>query len=565
MSKRILVIGGVAGGASAAARARRLDEQADIIIFERGPHVSFSNCALPYFLSRTVADSADLVMMDPVQFKKKYNIEVRTEQEVTAINRSEKTVTVRNLTEGKEYTERYDVLILSPGGEPVMPAAIEGIRNENVFGIRNVVDIVKLDDYLRSHKATDVAVVGGGFIGCEIAENLIHAGYQVTLIETMDQVMTPFDFDMAQILHKEMIDKGITLILKDGVQKIGQDSVFLASGRQVKAQAVVMAVGIRPETALAKNAGLAIGSTGGIKVNANFQTSDLSIYAVGDAIEVFSRLTHKPMRLALAWPAQMEARAAADHIYGLRNQQKGFLGSSVIRIFDLLAASTGLNEKTAKAEHIPYETAYVIPSDKVSLMPDAHPIHLKVLFETPTGRLLGAQAIGKGEADRRIDVIAALISMNGTLEDLKNAELCYAPVVSTAKDATNMAALVGLNLLHGAYRQVPLTKVRELVETKACIIDVREPGEYNAGHLVNAVNIPLSQLRQRMDEIPKDRPVYLHCRSSQRSYNAVMALQHCGFSNVYNIAGSYLAICLYEYPQDVLFGREKIVTEYNFK
>ena len=565
MSKRILVIGGVAGGASAAARARRLDEQADIIIFERGPHVSFSNCALPYFLSRTVADSANLVMMDPVQFKKKYNIEVRTEQEVTAINRSEKTVTVRNLTEGKEYTERYDVLILSPGGEPVMPAAIEGIRNENVFGIRNVVDIVKLDDYLRSHKATDVAVVGGGFIGCEIAENLIHAGYQVTLIETMDQVMTPFDFDMAQILHKEMIDKGITLILKDGVQKIGQDSVFLASGRQVKAQAVVMAVGIRPETALAKNAGLAIGDTGGIKVNANFQTSDLSIYAVGDAIEVFSRLTHKPMRLALAWPAQMEARAAADHIYGLRNQQKGFLGSSVIRIFDLLAASTGLNEKTAKAEHIPYETAYVIPSDKVSLMPDAHPIHLKVLFETPTGRLLGAQAIGKGEADRRIDVIAALISMNGTLEDLKNAELCYAPVVSTAKDATNMAALVGLNLLHGAYRQVPLTKVRELVETNACIIDVREPGEYNAGHLVNAVNIPLSQLRQRMDEIPKDRPVYLHCRSSQRSYNAVMALQHCGFSNVYNIAGSYLAICLYEYPQDVLFGREKIVTEYNFK
>ena len=565
MSKRILVIGGVAGGASAAARARRLDEQADIIIFERGPHVSFSNCALPYFLSRTVADSADLVMMDPVQFKKKYNIEVRTEQEVTAINRSEKTVTVRNLTEGKEYTESYDVLILSPGGEPVMPAAIEGIRNENVFGIRNVVDIVKLDDYLRSHKATDVAVVGGGFIGCEIAENLIHTGYQVTLIETMDQVMTPFDFDMAQILHKEMIDKGITLILKDGVQKIGQDSVFLASGRQVKAQAVVMAVGIRPETALAKNAGLAIGDTGGIKVNANFQTSDLSIYAVGDAIEVFSRLTHKPMRLALAWPAQMEARAAADHIYGLRNQQKGFLGSSVIRIFDLLAASTGLNEKTAKAEHIPYETAYVIPSDKVSLMPDAHPIHLKVLFETPTGRLLGAQAIGKGEADRRIDVIAALISMNGTLEDLKNAELCYAPVVSTAKDATNMAALVGLNLLHGAYRQVPLTKVRELVETNACIIDVREPGEYNAGHLINAVNIPLSQLRQRMDEIPKDRPVYLHCRSSQRSYNAVMALQHCGFTNVYNIAGSYLAICLYEYPQDVLFGREKIVTEYNFK
>ena len=565
MSKRILIVGGVAGGASAAARARRLDEHAEIIIFERGPHVSFSNCALPYFLSRTVADSADLVMMDPAQFKRKYNIEVRTEQEVTAINREEKTVTVTNLTDGKEYKETYDALILSPGGEPVMPGSIEGIRNENVFGIRNVVDIVKLDEYMRTHKATDIAVVGGGFIGCEIGENLVHAGYKVTLIEAMDQVMMPFDYDMAQILHKEMLDKGITLVLKDGVKAIHDGTVELASGKSVKADAVVMAIGIRPETALARNAGLTIGETGGIKVNANFQTSDPSVYAVGDAIEVFNRLTRKPMRLALAWPAQMEARAAADHIYGLRNQQKGFIGSSVIRIFDLLAASTGLNEKTAKAENIPYETAYVIPSDKVSLMPDAHPIHLKVIFETPTGRILGAQAIGKGEADRRIDVIAAVISMNGTLEDLKNLELCYAPVVSTAKDAVNMAALVGLNLLNGVYRQVPLTKVRELVESNACIIDVREPGEFSAGHLLNAVNIPLSQLRQRMDEIPKDRPVYLHCRSSQRSYNAIMALQHCGFDNVSNIAGSYLAICLYEYPQDVLFNREKIVTEYNFR
>ena len=565
MNKKILVVGGVAGGASAAARARRLDEQADIIIFERGPHVSFSNCALPYFLSRTVADSADLVMMDPAQFKKKYNIEVRTEHEVTAINRAEKTVTVKSLADGKEYSEAYDVLILSPGGAPILPGAIEGIRNENVFGIRNVIDIVRLDEYIRTRKATDIAVVGGGFIGCEIAENLVRAGYKVTLIEALNQVMTPFDYDMAQILHKEMLDKGISLVLKDGVKKILAGAIELASGRQVKADAIVMAVGIRPETTLAKNAGLDIGETGGIRVNANFQTSDPSIYAVGDAVEVFNRLTRKPMRLALAWPAQMEARAAADHIYGIRNRQKGFIGSSVIRVFDLLAASTGLNEKAAKVAGLSYEVAYVIPADKVSLMPDAHPIHLKLIFETPTGRLLGAQAIGKGEADRRIDVIAALISMDGTLEDLKNMELCYAPVVGTAKDAVNMAALVGLNLLHGVYRQVPLTQVRELVESNACIIDVREKSEFDAGHLKNAVNIPLSQLRQRMAEIPKDRPVYLHCRSSQRSYNAIMALQHCGFDNLYNIAGSYLAICLYEYPQDVLFGREKIVTEYNFK
>ena len=287
MSKRILVVGGVAGGASAAARARRLDEQAEIIIFERGPHVSFSNCALPYFLSRTVADSADLVMMDPAQFKKKYNIEVRTENEVTAINRDEKTVTVKDLKDGQEYTEAYDALILSPGGEPVMPVAIEGIRNENVFGIRNVVDIVKLDEYMRSRKATHIAVVGGGFIGCEMLPMEL-------ILPKVDQVMTPFDYDMAQILHKEMLDKGITLVLKDGVQKILPDSVLLASGKSVKSDAVVMAIGIRPETTLAKNAGLAIGETGGIKVNANFQTSDPAIYAVGDAIEVFNRLTRPP-------------------------------------------------------------------------------------------------------------------------------------------------------------------------------------------------------------------------------------------------------------------------------
>lgn len=562
MGKRILIVGGVTGGASAAARLRRLDESAEIVIFERGLHVSYSNCSLPYFLSRVVPDSASLLMVTPERFKKQYNIEVRTGHEVMSINRSAKTIRVKH--GGIETEERYDVLILSPGAEPIRPKSIEGVERENVFTVRSVADIEKLDAWLSVHDVNNVAVVGGGFIGCEVAENLRESKRNVALIEAMPQIMTPFDFDMVQILHKEIIDHGVRLILKDGVKRIGESEIELVSGRTVKANAIILAIGVCPETELAKNSGLEIGETGGIRVNHNYQTSDPSIYAVGDAIEVFHRLMRKWTRLALAWPAQMQGRAAADHIAGLSHRSKGVIGSSVLRIFDLYAACTGLSERAAKDEGIPCESAYVIPADKVGIMPGSAPIHLKLVFETPTGRILGAQAIGKDAADRRIDVIAAVISMGGTLDDIKETELCYAPVVGTAKDAVHMAALVGLNLLDGRFRQVPVSEVRSLVENGAYIVDVREKGEYVASHLKNAVNIPLSELRRRMDEIPKDRPVYLHCRSSQRSYNAIMALQQNGFSNVINIAGSYLGICLYEYAQDVLEGREKIVTAYNF-
>ncbi len=564
MGKRILIVGGVTGGASAAARLRRLDESAEIVIFERGPHVSYSNCSLPYFLSRVVPDSGCLLMVTPERFKKQYNIEVRTENEVTSIDRAAKTIRVRRRADGTEYEERYDILILSPGAEPIRPKSIEGVERENVFTVRSVADTEKLDAWLSAHDAKDVAVVGGGFIGCEVAENLRASGRNIALIEAMPQIMTPFDFDMAQILHKEMLDHDVTLVLKDGVKRIGEKEVELAGGRKIKADATVLAIGVRPETELAKDAGLEIGETGGIRVNHNYQTSDPAIYAVGDAIEVFHRLTQKWTRLALAWPAQMQGRAAADHIAGRSHRSKGVIGSSVLRVFDLYAACTGLTERAAKEAGIPCASVYVIPADKVGIMPKSAPIHLKLVFETPTGRLLGAQAIGKDAADRRVDVVAALISMGGTLEDLKETELCYAPVVGTAKDAVHMAALVGLNILDGRFRQVPVSAVRGLVESGAYIVDVREKGEYAASHLKNAVNIPLSELRARMNEIPKDRPVYLHCRSSQRSYNAIMALQQNGFGNVVNIAGSYLGICLYEYAQDVLEGREKIVTAYNF-
>lgn len=565
MNKKILVIGGVAGGASVAARARRLDESAEIIMFEKGPHVSFSNCSLPFHLSGIVEDSDSLVLMAPEKFKSQYNIEARVNSEVTKINRKEKTIIVKDLTTGKEYEESYDKLILSPGANPIRPGSIPGINNPNVFTVRNVVDIENFNNYIKNNKVKKVAVIGGGFIGIEVAENLRLAGVEVTLVEALNQVMAPFDYDMAQILHKELIDKGVNLIVSDGVQKLNEDSIELQSGKKVDAEAVVMAIGVRPETTLAKEAGLEIGETGGIKVDHNYLTNDRDIYAVGDAIEVYNRLTHKRSRLALAGPAQRQARAVADHINNVCHRNTGVIGSSVVKVFDLNAASTGLNEKAAKAADIDYGFVYIIPGDKVGLMPESNPLHFKLVYEVPTGKILGAQAIGKGNVDKRIDVIATLIMMDGTLEDLKELELCYSPMFGTAKDVVNHAALVGLNLLNGFFKQVPVTKVRELVEDDAFIIDVREKAEYEEGHLINSINIPLSELRQRTDEIPKDVPIYLHCRSSQRSYNAVMALQNMGYDNIYNISGSYLGICYYEYFNDQVTGRDKIVTAYNFK
>jgi len=361
-----------------------------------------------------------------------------------------------------------------------------------------------------------------------------------------------------------MIDKGIDVIVEDGLAKITDTDVTLNSGKQVEAQVVVLAIGVRPETRLAEEADLEIGELGGIKVDANYRTSDSSIYAVGDAIEVYHQLLHKPTRLALAGPAQRQARAAADHMYGIPHQNKGVISSSSIQIFDLAAASTGLNEKMATQAGIQHDSVYIIAADKVSLMPNSNPLHFKLVFEVPTGKVLGAQAIGKGNADKRIDVIATLISMGGTLEDLKELELTYSPMYSTAKDVVNLAALVALNILYGRFNQVHVSEVRELVEQNAVIIDVREENEFANGHLVNAINIPLSQLRDRMNEVPKDVPVYVHCRSSQRSYNALMALQNSGFDNIVNISGSFLGISLYEYFNDVVSDREKILTAYNF-
>lgn len=566
MKRKILIVGGVAGGASSAARLRRNSEEDEIIMFEKGPHVSFSNCSLPYHLSGLIEEADNLVLMNPELFLKQYNIDARVNNEVISINRDKKFVTVKDLVTAETYEETYDKLILSPGARPIVPNIL-GIDLVNVFTVRNVVDIDKLNKFIKQVDTKDIAVIGGGFIGVEVAENLREAGYNVSLIEGTDQILRPFDYDMVQILHKEIYDKGVNLIVGDKVEKFEENKVVLASGKRIDAKVVVMAIGVTPETNLAKEAGLEIGQTGAIKVDKNYNTSDEDIYAVGDAIEIYNALTHSNNKLSLAGPALKEARTVADHINNKFTTNKGFIGSSAIKVFDYNGASTGLNESLIKVlnMNINYDVVRVILSDKVGIMPDAAPMHFKLLYEVPTGKILGAQAIGKGDVTKRVDIIATAIKFGGTLEDLKDLELCYAPPFSTAKDITNYAGYVGSNLLNGDFKQVNVDKVRELVENKVFIVDVREKYEFENGHIINAINIPLSELRQRTNEIPNDVPVYLHCRTGQRSYNATLALQNLGFKNLINITGSFLGLSFYEYFNDKTMNRESIVTEYNFR
>ncbi len=563
--KKILIIGGVAGGASAAARLRRHSEEDKIIMFEKGPHVSFSNCCLPYHLSGVIESAENLVLMSPEKFAAQYKIEARTNSEVVNIDRDKKEVTVKNSLTGEEYTENYDKLILSMGAKPIVPK-IPGIEKVNTFTVRNVVDIDRLNKFVKGMEGKNITVIGGGFIGVEVVENLKEAGYNVTLVEAANQIMRTFDYDMVQILHKEIYDKGVNLILGDKVSGFEKNTVVLESGKKIEAQAVVLAIGVIPETELAVKAGIELGKTGAIKVNQNYMTNDNDIYAVGDGIEVYNALFNDYFKLSLAGPAQKQARAVADHINGMSVKNKGYIGSSVIKVFGYNGASTGLTESVIKDRKLSlnYETIEIIPSDRVGIMPEARPVHFKLIFEVPTGRILGAQAIGKGEVAKRIDVIATAIKFGGTVEDLKDLELCYAPPFGTAKDVVNFAGYIASNILNDDYRQVHFSQIRELSESGACIIDVREKNEYEMSHLNTAVNIPMSEIRGRINEIPKDRPVYIHCKSGQRSYNVCRMLKHLGFDNVYNVSAGFFGISLFEYFNDKTTNRNPILTGYLF-
>lgn len=563
--KKVLIIGGVAGGASTAARLRRHSEEDKIIMFEKGPHVSFSNCGLPYHLSGMISEVEKLVLMSPQKFLAQYNIEARVNSEVIEIDRKNKEVVVKDGVTKKTYRESYDKLVLSMGAKPIVPK-FEGLDSVNVFTIRNVVDINRLNLFVKERKDKKITVIGGGFIGIEAAENLREAGYEVTLIEAADQILKIFDYDMVQRLQKEMYDKGVELIVGDKVEKFKKNCVVLESGKVIISEVVVLAIGVAPDTELAVKAGIELGKTGAVKTDNNYMTNDRDIYAVGDMIEVYSPLFNDYFKLSLAGPAQKQARAVADHINGRVVDNRGYIGSSVIKVFDFNGASTGLTESLIKAREMSlnYETIEIIPSDKVGLMPNANPMYFKLIFEVPTGRVLGAQAIGKGNVDKRIDVIASVIKFGGTIEDLKDLELCYAPPFGTAKDVVNFGGYVASNVLERRFKQEHFSKVRELLEAGECIIDIREKGEYAEGHLKGVPNIPLSELRERVNEIPKDRTVYLQCRSGQRSYNACLLLQNLGYTNVVNVTGGILGISMYEYFNDKTKNREPILTKYFF-
>ena len=538
---KIVIVGGVAGGASTAARLRRMDELAEIIMIERGPYISFANCGLPYHIGEVIEDREKLLVVTPESLKAMLNIDSRVKQEVTQINRKEKFVTVKNLETGESYTETYDKLVLSPGAAPIVPP-LPGVDKPGVFTLRNLPDMDRIKAFVDQKKPARAVVVGGGFIGLEIAENLQHRGVQVTLIELLNQVLAPIDYEMAALVHQHLTFKKIRLALGDGLKVISDDDsgwlkIELSSGRSVDAEIVVLSIGVRPENQLAKDASLDLGFRGTIKTNSHMQTSDPDIYAVGDAAEVTQRLTGEDYALALAGPASRQGRVVADHICGRDTTFNGVIGTSIVKVFDLTVASVGLNAKMLEQAGTPFSTVIIHASNHAGYYPGASPMALKLLYNSE-GKILGAQAVGIEGVDKRIDVIATAIQSGMTVFDLEELELAYAPPFSSSRDPVNIIGFTAANVLRGDAKVMTWEQVDSLDRNKTAIVDVRLPEELALGMIDGAVNIPLQSIRQKVNEIPKDRPVLLYCQTGQRSYFASRALNQLGF-DAYNLTGGY--------------------------
>lgn len=539
---KYLIIGGVAGGATAAARLRRIDENAEIILFEKGKHISFANCGLPYYIGNTIEQREALFLQTPTSFGDRFNVDVRNNQEVISIDPNKKSVQVKRAN-GKIYEETYDKLLLSPGANPFIPK-IEGVDSEGIFTLRNVEDTDRIKNYAINHKVKQAVVIGAGFIGLEMVENLHHLGIQVSIVEMANQLMPTLDYEMAAFLKMEMVSQHVKMHLGTSATRFYKENnklqISLSNGETLSADMVILSVGVRPNTALAQSAGIKLGITGGIWVDEYLQTSVPDIYAVGDVIEYPHPITRKPWLNFLANPANRQGRIVADNIvWGNKISYEGAIGTAIAKVFNMTAASTGLSEKKLQQEQIPYLTSTTHSNSHAGYYPNAQMMALKLTFSPESGKIFGAQIVGYDGVDKRIDQIALLIKNGGTIHDLTLVEHAYAPPFSSAKDPVAIAGYVACNVYNGI---MPTITWRDLAEQKlpeGTLIDVRTLQEFTEGAIPNAIHIPVDELRERLDEIPEDKPIYLYCGVGLRGYVALKILTQSGFKNVYNLSGGY--------------------------
>ncbi len=545
---KLLIVGGVAGGASAAARARRLSEDAEIIVFERGPDVSFANCGLPYYVGGQIAERDKLLITTPERLRERFKLDVRTRSSVESIDRAAKTVRVRELSTGREYVESYDKLILAPGAAPLRPP-LPGLDLSGIFTLRNLADVDQIKQRIDAGVRAAV-VVGAGFIGLELVESFVRRGVATTVVELQDQVLPPFDKEMTTPLLETLEAHGVRVLLGESAAGFERDGdnvlVQLKSGERLSAQLVVLGIGVRPENKLAVEAGLEAGPRGGIRVNEYLQTSDPDIYAVGDAIEVKDFISGDPTQVPLAGPANRQGRLAADNIFGRAASYRGTQGTAIVGVFERTAAMTGASEKTLRRMHRPYRKVYIHPAHHAGYYPGAEAMTLKLLFHSENGLLLGAQAVGGAGVDKRIDVLAVAIQAGMTVFDLEEMELAYAPQYGSAKDPINMAGFVASGLLRGEHPQLDVEAVQaERAESKPYLLDVRTPSEFAAGSIPGAINIPVDELRARLSELPRERALAVYCQVGQRGYLATRILLQHGYRAA-NIGGGYKTYRLWQ-------------------
>lgn len=540
---KILIVGGVAGGASAAARLRRLDEQAEIILFEKGNYISYANCGLPYYIGDVIQEKEKLLVQTPEAMRSRFNLDIRVNSEVLSIDRLKHEVIVKDHSNGNEYTENYDKLILSPGAEPKKPP-IEGLDLPEVFTLRNIPDTYKIRDFVDNNKPKSAVVIGGGFIGVEMAENLMDRGLDVTLVEFTDQVVASMDPDMAAFLHQHMRIKGLNLLFRTGAAGFARSgdnhvSVRLNNGQTIETDMVIFSIGVAPDSRLAKAAGLELGINNSIKVDEYLYTSDPDILAVGDAIEIKNFVTGNPGLIPLAGPANKQGRIAAANVFGREETFAGVQGSAVLKVFDMTAASTGMNEKQLKRENVKYAKTYVHPLNHAGYYPGATQMSLKMLYDPETAKILGAQAVGVDGVEKRIDVLATAQRLGATVYDLEKLELTYAPPYSSAKDPVNMLGFTAANAIKGDVGVFHYHDVNDLDLDRVMLVDVRTPEEYEIGTIQGAVNIPLDEMRSRLSEFDRNKDIYLFCQVGLRGYLASRVLLLNGFKNVYNLSGGY--------------------------